>query len=163
MVVSFYIRIQLAASAKDLGVINSRRIIYVHTRTENWKKSLPTSNWLVLPIGHKKDRKGIEEVKESCPSNGVKYVCSLGQECEFIHDVFDDSIVEKRIREGKSVEREEDFEYEPMTTWHNDFNVGVWFAIHTAYDDYVDIDTVVFLDMTDNGELERVQLAITKE
>ena len=95
--------------------------------------------------------------------NGVKYVCALGQECEFIHDFFDDLVVIRRIKAGLSVESEEDFEYEPMTTWHNDFDEGVWFAIHSAYDDHVDIDTVVFLDMTDNGELARIKLAIEKE
>ena len=148
---------------KDLGEINSRRLIYIHARTEDWRGNLPTENWLVMPIGDDKDRKGIEAIVESCLHNGVKYVCALGEECEFIHDVFDDSIVNKRIKEGKSVESEEDFEYEPMTTWHNDFDEGIWFAIHSAYDDYVDIDKVVFLDMTENGEIGRVELAITKE
>lgn len=148
---------------EELGEINARKMTYVHIHTGNWKNNLPTNNWLVLPIGHVKDRMRIEEVIDACLDKGVKYVCALGQECEFIHDVFDDSIVEKRIREGKSVEREADFEYEPMTTWHNDFDEGVWFAIHAAFDDYVDIDRVVFLDMTDKGELERVKLAIAKK
>lgn len=147
----------------DLGQKNKRQLIYLRTKTDNWKKELPKSGWLVLPIGHKRDEKLIVDIIDSCLDNGVKYVCTLGQECEFIHDRFDDSVVMRRINNGLSVESEEDFEYEPMTTWHNDFDDGVRFAIHSAYDDYVEIDRVIFLDMTDNGELERVEQAIQKE
>jgi hypothetical protein len=69
----------------------------------------------------------------------------------------------RRIKNGLSVESEQDFEFKPMTTWHNDFDEGVRFAINSAYDDYVEIDKVIFLDMTDNGELERVEQAIQME
>ncbi len=147
----------------DLGQKNQRQILYLQTKANNWKKELPSASWLVLPIGHKRDEKLIAEVIDSCLDNGVNYVCALGQECEFIHDFFDDSIVIRRIKNGLSVESEEDFEYEAMTTWHNDFDEGVWFAIHAAYDDYVNIDKIIFLDMTEKGELERVKQAIEKE
>ena len=148
---------------RNLGQINERQIIYLQTATDNWKKGLPTSNWLALPIGHKRDKELIAEITDACLNSGVNYVCTLGQECEFIHDLFDDSIVDKRIEKGLSVASEDDFEYEPMTTWHNDFDEGVWFAIHSAYDEHVSIDKIVFLDMTDNGELDRVEKAIKKE
>lgn len=147
----------------DLGQKNERQLIYLRTKTDNWKNELPKSGWLVLAIGHKRDEKLIAVIIDSCLDNGVKYVCTLGQECEFIHDRFDDSVVMRRINNGLSVVSDEDFEYEPMTTWHNDFDEGVRFAIHSAYDDYVEIDRVIFLDMTDNGELERVEQAIQKE
>jgi hypothetical protein len=147
----------------DLGQKNDRRLIYLQTKSNNWKENLPTSNWLVLPIGHNRDKELITDLTDICLDNGVTYVCTLGQECEFIHDFFDDSIVEKRIEKGLSVSSEEDFEYEPMTTWHEDFNEGVWFAIHAAHDDHVVIDKIVFLDMTDKGELERIERAIEKE
>ena len=148
---------------KDLGQKNDRQLTYFHTKRDSWKGSLPTINWLVLPIGHTRDNDLIKDVTNTCLDNGVKYVCTLGQECEFIHDYFDDSIVMKRIDNGLSVEHANDFEHEPMTTWHNDFDEGVWFAIHAAHDDYVTIDKIVLLDMTDNGELERVERAIEKE
>lgn len=61
-------------------------------------------------------------VTDACLDNGVNYVCTLGQECEFIQDLFDDSIVMKRIDRGKSVDSVDDFEYEPMTAWHEDFD-----------------------------------------
>jgi hypothetical protein len=148
---------------RDLGQKNDRRLIYIQTKSADWRQNLPTSNWLVLPIGHNRDKGLITDITDNCLNNGVKYVCTLGKECEFIHDFFDDSIVDKRIEKGLSVSSEDDFEYEPMTTWHNDFDKGVWFAIHAAHDDHVDIDKVVFLDMTDNGELERIQQAIEKD
>jgi hypothetical protein len=148
---------------RHLGQKNDRQLIYLRTATDDWKKNLPTSNWLVLPIAHQRDKELVKEVTYTCLNNGVKYVCTLGQECEFIHDFFDELIVNNRIDKGLSVEHVDDFEHEPMTTWHNDFDEGVWFAIHSAYDDYVDIDRVIFLDMTGNGELERVEQAIQKE
>jgi hypothetical protein len=154
---------QPARQMRDLGQKNERQLIYLRTKLDNWKANLPSSNWLVLPIGHNRDKELINDITDTCLNNGVKYVCTLGQECEFIHDFFDDSIVMKRIDNGLSVEHEDDFEYEPMTTWHNDFDEGVWFAIHAAHDNYVNIDKLVFLDMTDNGELERIERAIEKE
>lgn len=129
---------------------------------DNWKNELPKSGRLVLPIGHNRDKYLIAEI-DSCLNNGVNYVCTLGQQCEFIRDRFDDSVVMRRIKNGLSVESEEDFEFEPMTTWHNDFDDGVRFAIHSAYDDYVEIEKVVLLNMTDDGELERVERAIQIE
>ncbi len=43
-----------------------------------------------------------------------------------------------------------------MTTWHDDFKEGVWFALTVAYDDYKEINAVVCIDMTEQGEKERI-------
>jgi hypothetical protein len=144
----------------DLGQINDRQISYIRTNNDGWKNYIPTDSWLALPIGNTKDIKIIKEVTDTCLGKGVNYVCTLGQECEFIHDYFDDSIVNKRIENGQSVSSPDDFEYEPMTTWHDDFEDGVWFAIYAAHDEHVDIKNVIFIDMTENGELEIIRQVI---
>ena len=44
-----------------------------------------------------------------------------------------------------------------MTTWHTDFDEGVWFAFFAAYDEDASIDKVVILDMTDGLEKKRIE------
>ncbi|MFB6320857.1 hypothetical protein, partial [Saccharicrinis sp. FJH54] len=54
------------------------------------------------------------------------------------------------------IDNPDDFETEPMTTWHNDFNEGVWFAITNAFVDYKEINKIVCLDLTNLGERNRL-------
>ena len=44
-----------------------------------------------------------------------------------------------------------------MTTWHDDFEEGIWFSIFTAYGEDVLIDKVVILDMTNGDERGRIE------
>jgi hypothetical protein len=43
-----------------------------------------------------------------------------------------------------------------MTTWHNDFEEGIWFAIFAAYNEDVSIDKIIILNMTNGQEKERI-------
>jgi hypothetical protein len=49
-----------------------------------------------------------------------------------------------------------------MTTWHHDFEDGIWFAIFAAYDEEININEVVILDMTDGREIPRIKAYISK-
>src|ERR1051326_2173632 len=106
----------------NIGQINDRQILYVSTRhTKNWADSLPTANWLALPIGHDSDSQLIDDLAKKCLDNNTFYVCTVGQQCEIIHDTFDHYIVQRRIDKGESIDKPDDFDSSPMTTWHNDF------------------------------------------
>lgn len=142
---------------EDWGEYNNRQIFYLSTRQcVNWVDELPDANWLALPIGNEKDIKLYSELAEKCLSKNVSYVCTVGAACELIHDIFDEEIVHQKIKNGNSVESEDDFENSPMTSWHNNFEEGIWFAIFAAYDDSKQIDKVVCIDLT--GTIARQRL-----
>lgn len=43
-----------------------------------------------------------------------------------------------------------------MTTWHDDFKEGIWFALFAAQDNQVALKQVAILDVTQGQERERV-------
>jgi hypothetical protein len=138
---------------QKIGEHYNRLIYYLKINESfSWEDELPVDGWLVIPIGHDKDIDLIKSVSKVCLRKNVNYLCSLGNASEFIHDVFDEVKIQNRIEKGLSVENPEDFEYEPITTWHEDFGEGVWFALTTAYVNYKEINKVVCLDLTNKGE-----------
>ena len=88
-------------------------------------------------------------------------MCALGKAHEVVHLSFDLAIVDDRISAGLSVASQDDFEHSPMTTGHDDFDEGVWFALQVAYDDYKEIRSVVCIDMTHEGQAERLTSLVT--
>lgn len=47
-----------------------------------------------------------------------------------------------------------------MTTWHPDFEEGIWFGFFAAHHDEVTIDNVVILDMASGQENETIDKLI---
>ncbi|MBI3501188.1 MAG: hypothetical protein HY063_05280 [Bacteroidetes bacterium] len=140
-----------------------RQIFYLSTRqTNNWAEQLPTDNWLALTVGHDKDIKLYNELADKCIDKNVLYVCAVGHACELIHDIFDQTVIQKKIAVGDSVASPDDFENSPMTTWHNDFEEGVWFAMTSAFHGTKDIDKIVVIDLTDKSERQRLTELIDK-
>jgi hypothetical protein len=113
--------------------------------------SLPSTNWLALPILDKHDRVIAERIARACLDKDVAYVCTLGSACEMLHDCFDETIVTDKFLAGQPMSSPDDFEHSPMTTWHNAFDEGVWFALTAAYDDYNEIRDVVCINMTESA------------
>lgn len=131
-----------------------REVYYLNTINSNWEKDLPIDNWLVLAVADQVDEQLWEHLAEMCLNHHVVYICALGKECEKLHDWFDERILIRRLNMGLPTDHENDFEYEPMTTWHNQFGEGFWFALNTAYDEHVDIDKVICIDLTNKDHLE---------
>lgn len=44
-----------------------------------------------------------------------------------------------------------------MTTWHHDFEEGIWFSIFAANSDDAEIEKVVFIDMTRGDRLSQIK------
>lgn len=61
---------------------------------------------------------------------GCVYVCPWGEECGWLHDVFDQAF----IRAVPEERRDEEF---VMTSWHDDepLDETLWFAVFAAYND----------------------------
>ncbi len=148
---------------KDFGHINGRQLKYFSTAdNSDWEAKLPTQNWLVIPFGHTKNFKQVEMVAKACLNRQVNYVCAIGQACEFIHDTFDEEIVERLYVKDQQLDTTIYGDGEPMTTWHNDTEEGIWFAINAAFADKADIDSIIVIDMTENGGLETIENIVTK-
>lgn len=147
---------------KDFGQINGRRIKYLSIADSDWETKLPTKNWLVIPFGHEKNFKLIENVAKICLDRKVNYVCTIGQACESIHDTFDEEVVERVYVKAQQIDQAIYGDGEPMTTWHNNSEEGIWFAINAAFADKADIDSIVIIDLTENGGLETIENIVSK-
>ncbi len=139
---------------EKIGQIEDRKIYYLSVNeTENWVDKLPNNNWLVAVICDKRDAKLLEQVTKSCLEKGVLYVCTMGQECEWAHDYFDEMVFIYRLNKKLPISSPEDFDEEPMTTWHNDLFEGLRFATTSAFptiqDEYISVDKVVCIDLSD--------------
>jgi hypothetical protein len=134
--------------------INEREILYVTYSTErNWVSELPKLNWLCILVDNDRQRNYIDEVISKIIDNDVCWVLTVGQSCELTHDLIDEEIAFRQV----DIEDLYLPKHDIMTTWHNDFDDGIWFGIHSAYDEDVQIDKVVILDMTDGKERERIE------
>jgi hypothetical protein len=134
--------------------INDREIIVIKYSTEtNWIKDIPKTNWLCILVDNDRTRNYIDEVVSKLINNDVCYVCTVGQSCEKNHDLIDEEITFREV--------DIDNLYLPkhniMTTWHTDFEEGVWFAFFAAHHEAVTIDKVVILDMSDGKEIKRIE------
>jgi hypothetical protein len=134
--------------------LNDREIIFVIYSTErNWAKELPKENWLCILVDNDRPRHYIDEVIAKIINNDVCWVLTVGQSCELTHDLIDEEIVFRQVEVEKLYLPQHDI----MTSWHPDFEEGIWFGIHSAYDEDARIDKVVILDMTDGRERERIE------
>jgi hypothetical protein len=137
---------------EPIGKSNDRQIFYLNT----WKDStsldnLPKDNWLAFSIGQDSDIERFIKFADKCIENNVLYLCSTGQNSKLFHDTFDKRIYELKIKKGESINSPDDFENSPLTTWHNNFSEGFWFAITTAHHEIKPIDKIVCLDFTKEG------------
>ncbi|MFZ6050759.1 hypothetical protein [Halocola ammonii] len=130
------------------GQVNNRSFYYFSALSQNWKDQLPTSNWLLLLIGDSRDEDLMNEIARASLENNVAYVSTLGKEAEWIHDWFDE-VAAIRSLPAKAEE--------PITTFHDDFEEGVWFAFHAAFGK-TEIGKVVCVDFTGahQSKLEKI-------
>ena len=135
-----------------LGEINDRIVLYIKVGDdENWYNELPTSNWLIIPIADEKNIKGFTKLAEKCIEKNLIYMCGLGKCCEVFDDIFDEVDLVKKILNNENTDAAEAFEDSPITTWHNNFAEGFWFAVTVAnYSDKI-INKVVCVDFTSKG------------
>lgn len=129
--------------------LNGRKLIPITYSTEsNWFKDVPKSNWMCILVDNEQPRNNIDEVISKIINNDVCYVCTVGQSCEKNHDLIDEEIAFREV-DADNLHLPS---YDILTTWHTDFDEGIWFGIYAAHHDEVMIDKVVVLDMTNGME-----------
>lgn len=134
--------------------VHERDIVFIKYSTqENWMKDLPKSNWLCILIDNDRPRNYLDEVISKIINNNVCYICTFGESCEKTHDLIDNEIAYR--------ETDIDKPYMPdhfiMTTWHEDFHEGIFYAFDVSFHEQVNIDTIAILDMTDGRGIQRIK------
>jgi hypothetical protein len=133
-------------------VINNRTVSLVEYRTDrNWLDQLPQREWLCVLVAEEKRRTYANEVVAKLVLRDVAWVCAVGAAGEWMHDLLDEEIV---FREVEAL-------YLPphdiMTTWHDEVEECLWFALYAAHDETVLIDHVAVLDMTQGAALPGIK------
>ena len=132
-----------------LGRINRRKIYYVQVRNNpEWKNSLSKNDWIVFTIANKEDEELVPPAVKICMDKKVAYTCSAGTLAHWTEQYFDEEITGRALDYELRTKKEFDYEFSPVTTAHQNFSEGFWFATTLAYDAYKETDKVVCLDFT---------------
>jgi hypothetical protein len=116
-----------------LGQIKERQIFYCNIRSEEkWFDSVDFENWIAFTIADNDDQQFLHDMSARCLDKGVCYSCSAGQLASLTEDYFDEGIVWRQIQENEKTGKPGNYETAPMTTFHNNFNEGFWFAVTNA-------------------------------
>ena len=135
-----------------LGGIERKLIYYIKIRdTPNWGELLPTDGWVAFTIANTEDRKLVPDAVKVCLDKNMKYSCSAGTLAHWTEQCFDEEIVQRAIAFEIKKKEEYDYDFSPMTTAHQNFSEGFWFASTLAYSPHVDTSKVVCLDFTKRG------------
>jgi hypothetical protein len=134
----------------DLATINNRKVFYQSYSTElPWSKNFPTENWLAFVIAANQPKTKLFEISNKLIDQNACYVCATGEQGELLHDIIDEEIVYRKV------DPDYEFDYLPpfdiMTSWDNEIEEELWFAIYVANDDVINIDTIVCLDASESS------------
>ncbi|MBF9254949.1 hypothetical protein I2I11_16720 [Pontibacter sp. 172403-2] len=144
---------------KKLGKVNNKIIHYQrHNTSDNWAVEMPTENWLLMAISDDKTSTILDEIVRKSIDRDVCFVCTLGKQAEEFHDTFDEIIALRKA----DIEKAHLPDYDIMTTWHTDFEDGVWFATFLARDEEQEIKTVFCLDAGRERSEKRIAELIKK-
>jgi len=134
---------------KFIGRINRRKIYYVQVRNNpEWKFSLPNNDWVAFTIANEEDEELVPPAVKICMDKNVSYTCSAGTLANWTEDYFDEEITWRGVDYEMRTKKKFDYNNSPVTTAHNNFSEGFWFATTLAHDDNFDINKVVCIDFT---------------
>ena len=147
----------------NLGSINNKQILYLNVGDNvDAFASIPLKNWVLFIIEDNIHNPILNSFAEICIGNEVLYVCTAGKACSEVEDLFDMIMVMKEI-DGKTLpswmKTDEDV---LMTTCHNDFDEGFWFATTLATYENFTIDSVLVANLTKQDYLHHIQDLVKK-
>ncbi|GAB5523998.1 MAG: hypothetical protein Roseis2KO_18700 [Roseivirga sp.] len=142
----------------SLGAIKNGRKVYYHDmeKPNSSLDFLPYKNWILLLIANHDQKEWIDQLSKDLMNKQVAYVCGCGSGGSYIDDSFDQESLIRALGDNYQIE-EADYEDMPMTTWHNDLQEGIWFALMVADTDEHFLDTVVCLNITKETYLDSVK------
>ncbi|WKN43575.1 hypothetical protein [Tunicatimonas pelagia] len=132
-----------------IGRINRRKVFYIQVRNNaDWIKSLPTRDWIAFTIANKEDEELIPPAVKICLDHHVSYTCSAGELATMTEEYFDEEITWRAVGYEQETGKDFDYDQSPVTTFHQNFGEGFWYASTLANDDNFEIDKVVCIDFT---------------
>ncbi|MEH6682520.1 MAG: hypothetical protein V7724_18410 [Sediminicola sp.] len=132
-----------------IGRIHRKKIYYLQIRhNPEWKNSLPNKDWLAFTIANKEDEELVPPTVKICMDKEVSYTCSAGTLAHWTEQYFDEEINLRALDHEMRTKEAYDHNQAPVTTAHQNFSEGFWFATTLAHDPYKDIYKVVCLDFT---------------
>ncbi|WP_020531034.1 hypothetical protein [Flexithrix dorotheae] len=132
-----------------IGRINRRKIYYVQIRNNpEWKHSLPKNDWVAFSIADIEDEELVPPAVKICMDKNVSYVCSAGTLANWTENYFDEEISWRIVEFEMQNKKEFDFNISPVTTAHENFEEGFWFATTLAHKNDFNINRVICLDFT---------------
>jgi hypothetical protein len=132
-----------------IGEINRRKIYYIQVRNNpEWKSSLPKNDWVVFTIANKEDEELVPSAVKICMDKNASSICSAGTLAHWTESYFDEEISWRGVDYEMKTKKEFDYELSPVTTTHENFEEGFWFAATLAHDDNFNINKVICLDFT---------------
>jgi len=147
----------------QIGVVNDRQILYINIRKDSyWFDKLPYGNWCVFTVADNDDKQLLDGAVVHCMDKNVTYTCIAGQLAGVTELSFDIQITKRTIEEEDKTGLPHDCEQSPITTMHQNFSEGFWFATTVAFDGYRDINKVVCLDFTTKGVKQKITELIQK-
>src|SRR6267378_8327650 len=86
----------------------------------------PNFGLLLAMDARSMDSGQIGDLAEKMADKGLAYLCAWGPDCERVHDIFDEIIVEMDPEQNKGV---------ILTTWHSKerLDEALWFFINSAF------------------------------
>ncbi len=136
-----------------LGIINKRQILYCNIRKNaDWINQLPQNHWILFSITNNEDKDLINDTIEICVDKKVGYTCAVGELSVYVEDCFDEEYAYRKTMNLR-INNNDLFNVSNvlMTTSHENFGEGFWFATTLARNDPFVFDKVICLDFTTRG------------
>lgn len=140
-----------------LGKIANRNIYYFHWNDEKrnyYLENLPKQKWKLFVIGDDNLETEYTLLAQKSADENLYEMNSAGKECELIHDIFDNVIIQKKEDNGEPMDSPDDFENTALTGWWTDeFNWGYWMSVSNYVDDEPEdiIRILICIDFTEKG------------
>ena len=140
--------------------ITDRKISFVEYDTsKNWIANFPDKNWCLIVIADEKNQNYFNEIIKKSIERNVAYICSVGKQHDFIHDLADEEITYREV--------DMDNHYLPkhliMTVGNEDFEEGIWFGLKLTFHNETKIDETIILDITNKAYPKLMELIIKME
>jgi hypothetical protein len=140
-----------------LGKIVNRNIYYFHwndVKRNYYLENLPKQKWMLFVIGDDNFETEYTLLAQKSADENLYEMNSAGNECELIHDIFDNVIIQKKKDNNEPMDSPEDFENTALTGWYtNEFDRGYWMSVINYDDDDPEdiIRVLVCVDFTKRG------------
>lgn len=134
----------------ELGTINGRMIHYLETTDPGWSGQLPEADWIALVVADQVQQPRLDAVVKAILDRQAILVCSAGKAAEEVDEAFDWEIIHRQMNAA-------DVRWQgPETTFQDDWQEGLSFAITQVMPDTAPAVPVVCINLTGQDYKDRL-------